>query len=107
MARIAADRPLTDAKRRALARSGVGSMSYRLDAAALAMIADDCAALELDARATIARAALWATACRQALDAGRPLPNALEDVAAAAARAAAVLASPDDGAACDLAAGAA
>ena len=98
-ASAAADRPLTDAKRRALVRSAVGAMVYRLDAAAVAMIAADCAALDLDARATMARAALWATACRQALDAGRPLPDALEDVATAAARAAAVLASPNNGAA--------
>lgn len=99
MARAAADRPLTDAKRRALVRSAVGAMVYRLDAAAVAMIAADCAALELDARATMARAALWATACRRALDAGEPLPDSLEpgalDAVAAAARAAA-LASPDD-----------
>ena len=94
----AADRPLTDAKRRALVRSGIGPMVYRLDAAAVAMIAADCAGLDLDARATMSRAAAWASACRRALDAGEPLPDALEPVtaaAAAAARRAAALASPD------------
>jgi len=107
----AADRPLTDAKRRALVRSGIGPMVYRLDAAAVAMIPADCAALDLDARATMSRAAAWASACRRALDAGEPLPESREApaaaVAAAAARRAAALASPDDGAELDMTAGAA
>lgn len=90
-------RPLTAAKRCALVRSALGSMVYRLDAAAVALIAADCAALELDGPATFARAMLWRDACRQALDACQPLPLALEGGADAAdvAAAAAALARPD------------
>lgn len=73
-----ADRPLTDAKRRALVRSALGAMVYRLSRARVSLIADDCAALELDARETMARAARWAAVCRAALDAGRRLPDALD-----------------------------
>lgn len=100
------DRPLTDAARRALVRSAVGPMVYRLDAAAVAMIAADCAGL--DARAAFARAAAWGRACRVALDAGQPLPAALPlDVAATLADAAdAAGASPalprDDAPAADV-----
>lgn len=90
----AADRPLTDAKRRAVVRSAVGPMAYRLNAAVIAMIAADAAALELDARGTFERAALWATACRRALDAGEPLPAALASPTADAA--AAALANADE-----------
>lgn len=90
----AAARPLTDAKRRALVRGALGSMAYRLDAAAVAMIAGDTAALELDAPATIARAMLWRDACRQALDAGEPLPVTLEGAELDAIAAAAAAAAP-------------
>ncbi|MBK6768558.1 MAG: hypothetical protein IPG72_05925 [Ardenticatenales bacterium] len=69
---------MTAGKRRALVRSALGAMVYRLSAARVSMIADDCAALELDARATLDRAARWAAVCRAALDAGRRLPDALD-----------------------------
>ena len=72
-----ADRPLTDARRRALVRSALGAMVYRLCAARVSLIAADCAALDLDERATFDRAARWAAACRRALDAGRRLPDVL------------------------------
>ena len=102
----AADRALTGAKRRAVVRSAVGPMAYRLNAAVIAMIAADAATLELDARGTFERAALWATACRRALDAGEPLPSSLPAGAAATA-AAAALAAPDILEGGDAAAGAA
>lgn len=86
---VRSDRPLTDAKRRALVRSGIGSMAYRLSAERVAAIAADCARLDLDARGTVARAAVWGAACRRALDDGRPLPDALEVDALASAAAAA------------------
>ena len=90
----AAARPLTDAKRRALVRSAIGPMVYRLSAATIAAIADDCAGLELDAPATLQRAAAWGRACRQALDAGEPLPVTLEGAELAALAAAAAAAAP-------------
>lgn len=109
MQRAPADRPLTDAKRRALVRSAVGPMVYRLSAATIAAIADDTAAHGLDVRATCERAAAWGAACRRALDAGEPLPASLEvlDDAAARAAAAAALAEPGEGAEPGAAAGAA
>lgn len=76
-----ADRPLTDSRRRALVRSALGPLVYRVTASTVAMIAADCADRELDARATLDRAARWAAVCRRALDAGEPLPASL-DVAA-------------------------
>ena len=72
-----ADRPLTDARRRAVVRSAIGAMIYRLSRARIELIADDCAALDLDARATFERATHWAAVCRAALDAGRQLPDVL------------------------------
>lgn len=85
MARCA-DCPLTDARRRALVRSALGATAYRVPAARVVMIADDAARLRLDARATSAHAVRWGKACRQALDAGRPLPDVLplDDGAASA-----------------------
>ena len=72
-----ADRPLTDARRRAVVRSAIGAMIYRLSRARIELIAEDCAALDLDARATFERAARWAAVCRASLDAGRQLPDVL------------------------------
>ena len=92
----AAARPLTDAKRRTLVRSAIGPMVYRLSAATIAAIADDCAGLELDAPATLTRAAAWGRACRQALDAGEPLPVTLEGAELDALAAAAAAAAPVD-----------
>lgn len=86
------DRPLTPGRRRALVRSAIGPMLYRLDAARIAAIAADCDGL--DAAATLARAAAWGRACRVALDAGHPLPVALPCDASAAL--AAALAAPLD-----------
>jgi len=60
-------RPLTPSGRRAVVLSAIGPMSYRLRPATVAAIVADCAGL--DARATVARAALWDRACRR-----RPLP---------------------------------
>ena len=77
MARFCSDCPLTDARRRAIVRSALGATAYRVPAARVAMIADDAARLQLDARATSAHAARWGQACRQALDDGRPLPDVL------------------------------
>lgn len=90
------DRPLTAAKRRALVRSALGPMVYRLSAERVAAIADDCARLDLDARGTVARAALWGAACRRALDACQPMPAALEaDALTLAAAQAATIAGDD------------
>ena len=72
-----ADRPLTDARRRAVVRSAIGAMVYRLSRARIEVFADSCAALNLDSRATFERAAHWAAVCRAALDAGRQLPDVL------------------------------
>ena len=74
---MTADRPLTDARRRAVVRSALGAMIYRVSRARVDLIAADCAAHELDARATFERAAHWAAVCRAALDAGRQLPDVL------------------------------
>lgn len=75
------DRPLTDARRRALVRSALGTLANRLCSARVAMIAADCAALDLDAPGIIDRASRWREACRAALDAGRRLPDSLDATA--------------------------
>ena len=84
--RSRSDQPLTPGRRRALVRSALGAMVYRVDATRVALIADDCDGL--DVPATFARAALWGAACRRALDAGEPLPAALASPTADAAAAA-------------------
>lgn len=88
--RSRSDRPLTPGRRRALVRSALGAMVYRLTAERIAAIAEDCDGL--DVAATLERAALWSVACRRALDAGEPLPAVLAGDAAPAL--AAALAEP-------------
>lgn len=90
-------RPLTPSARRKIVASALGAMVYRLPSDRVAMIAADCA--DLDARATAARAAAWGSACRRALDAGRPLPAALEGAGDPVADALAVAVPSGDAAA--------
>lgn len=69
-------RALTASKRRALVRSALGPLSYRVPSDAVATFAAAC---ELDDAAGLYRAAAsWAEACRAALDDGRELPTSAE-----------------------------